>query len=458
MAVLLLSATICAAQTLTESERTHHNAFSSVPKELTLDGKPYMAVVEYNYDADKSAMGIYSSFGPDGAVQKFDVPNTLSSDTYYEKVTGYTEKVVINDKFYDYMGDKTSYRDSSFQAIEEGIRNAYGYPDWFRITEFVDADGDTAYYGNDYRRYAGDSTQCFYEYEKYGKLYPNEFFTVDTAGFLRHCHFFHYEIEYDFGNATWVKDLDYCRKTWDGYNEYDCMVMGFGFQNLDESFYPNSNIAVSQNIFNDDSEWEYLLVDLENHREYGDAQNGFVDGIIRRPVYQTSIVKGYIIMNSKGNRLLYIPVPDKDGQHTLSAQIRLVSVIDGVIYINAHEVVYHGSLDSIGYYGHSYDQCESIYAIEPNTTGIQSITRRVVGRMSIGTTVVDKGNSLDINVSEPLQGENIVISNMTGQVMNQTPVGSSEHISIETSSYPKGIYNVTLQNGSTPENQRIIIK
>ena len=74
---ILLTVTICSAQTLTQSERTYHNAFAPVPKELTLDLKPYMAVVEYDFDSDKSSMGIYSSFGPDGAVLKFDIPNTF---------------------------------------------------------------------------------------------------------------------------------------------------------------------------------------------------------------------------------------------------------------------------------------------------------------------------------------------------------------------------------------------
>ena len=458
MAGMLLMATICTAQTLSESDRTHHNAFSSVPKELTLDGKPYMAVVEYDFDSDKSSMGIYSSFGPNGAILKFDVPNNLSSATYYEKVTGYIENVVIKDKFYDFMGDQTSYKDSSLQAIEDGIKTAYGYPDWFHITEFTDPDGETGYYGNDYRRYSGDSTRFFYQYDKYGKMYPEEFFTLDTAGILRHCHFFHYEIEYDFDDATWAKDLDYTRKIWSDFDEYDCRVQDFVFQNLDKSFYPNTNIVLSQNIFNDDSAWEYVLADVDYHLEYGDAQKGYEDEIVRRPVYQTSIVKGFAIMNSDGDGLLYVHVPDKQGDHTLSADIRLVSIMDGVIYINTHDVVYHGFLDSIGYYGRRYDQYESMYAIKPNTTGIQSISRRVVSRMSIDATAVDKGNSLGIHVYEPAQGDNIVISSMSGQILNQTPLSNAEHISIETSAYPKGVYNVTLQGNSNPENQRIIIK
>ena len=455
MAGVLLMTTFSIAQTLTQSERTRHNVFSSVPKELTLDGKPYMAALEYNLDADKSGIGIYSSFGPEGAILKCNVPNTFSPDTYYEKATGYTEKVIIIDKFFDYMGDKTSYRDSSLQAIEKGIKRAYGYPEGFKITEFTDADDETGYYGNDYRRYDGDSTKYFYEYEKYGKLYPIEYFALDTAGLLRHCHFFHYEKEYDFSNATWVKDLSYTKQVMGDYNEYVCLIQDFRFQNLDESFFPNSNIFVSQNIFNKDSEWEFILIDAENYREYGNAQGRFEDEAVRRPVYQKPIIKGYIIMNSNGDQILYIPVPDKDDEHTVGTEIKQVSVMDGIAYINVFEAVYHGSLEDMS---RNYDQCETMYAIDLTKTGVQSISRRIVNRMNIDATAVSQGNSIGINVAGPADGDNIVISSMGGQIINQTPLGNSEHISIETSAYPKGVYNVTLQSNSAAENQRVMIK
>lgn len=455
MAGLLLTATICAAQTLTESERTHHNAFSTVPKELSLDAKPYMAVVEYDLDSDKSSMGIYASFGPDGSVLKFDVPNVPSADSYFEKVSGYQESVVIRNKFYDRMDYQNTYKDSSLLVIEAGVKRAYGYKDGFHLTEFTDPDGEKGYYGNDYSRYDGDSTRCFYEYEKYGKMYPMEFFVVDTAGILMHCHFFNYEMAYDFTNATWVKDLDYTRSYWSGYNEYSCMVQSVRFQNMDDSFFPNSNITASQNIFNKDKDWEYILIDFENYQQYETPQDWFEDGVVRRRVNQIPVFKNYIIMSSDGKQLLSIPIPDKADEHTISAEIEFISVMNGIIYLNTREIVRYGSLDS---YSYTYDNCESMYAIEPQTTSVQTVSRKTVSRMSIDASAVSQGNSLGIHVAEPADGDNIVISSMAGQVINQTPVGSSEHISIETSSYPKGIYNVTLQNGSTPENRRIIIK
>ena len=92
------------------------------------------------------------------------------------------------------------------------------------------------------------------------------------------------------------------------------------------------------------------------------------------------------------------------------------------------------------------------------SVGVQSITRRAVKRMNIDVTAVSKGDHLGIYVSEPAQGENIVVSSMSGQMINQTPLGDTEHVSIETSAYPKGMYNVTLQGKSAHENQRVIIK
>ena len=129
--------------------------------------------------------------------------------------------------------------------------------------------------------------------------------------------------------------------------------------------------------------------------------------------------------------------------------------MDGIAYINVFEAVYHGSLEDMS---RNYDQCETMYAIDPTKTGVQSISRRVVNRMNIDATAVSQGNSIGINVAGPADGDNIVISSMGGQIINQTPLGNSEHISIETSAYPKGVYNVTLQSNSAAENQRVMIK
>ena len=59
--------------------------------------------------------------------------------------------------------------------------------------------------------------------------------------------------------------------------------------------------------------------------------------------------------------------------------------MDGIIYINVYEAVYHGSLENMG---RNYNQCETMYAIDPTKTGIQSISRRVVNRMNIDATAV----------------------------------------------------------------------
>ena len=137
----------------------------------------------------------------------------------------------------------------------------------------------------------------------------------------------------------------------------------------------------------------------------------------------------------------------------------MVSVMDGVIYINVKETVYHGSLESSNFnVGMYLDECETMYALNPDATGVKSISRKKVNRMNVNVTAVNQGNSLDIHIAEPEQGENVVVSSMSGQVINQTPLGNAEHISIGTGSYSKGVYNVTLHGNSDTENARIIIK
>ena len=79
--------------------------------------------------------------------------------------------------------------------------------------------------------------------------------------------------------------------------------------------------------------------------------------------------------------------------------------------------------------------------------------------MVIRPNVIDQGNRLDIQVSASGQNDNITVSSMSGQVLDQTQVQEDNTASFETGAMPKGIYNVTLRgNGNQIENQRIIIK
>lgn len=265
-------------------------------------------------------------------------------------------------------------------------------------------------------------------------------------------HYFGYETVYDYSEAVWTKDLDYSRK--DGYEEFTCYLEPFIYQDLDNSVYPASEIYASQNIFNNDTKWEYMILNAEYYATRSDGRE-YPDGKIRRTVYNQTYFTSINIIDDEGRELLNIPLTGKEDEFTISINIKTVAIIDGFSYILTQEVVRKGAWES-NYYDHQlYD---GIYIIDPNKVEVKSISR-APSRMVIRPNVIDQGNRLDIQVSASGQNDNITVSSMSGQVLDQTQVQEDNTASFETGAMPKGIYNVTLRgNGNQIENQRIIIK
>ena len=145
----------------------------------------------------------------------------------------------------------------------------------------------------------------------------------------------------------------------------------------------------------------------------------------------------------------------KEDEFTISINIKTVATIDGFLYILTKEIVRKGAWENNYYDRQFYD---GIYIIDPNKVEVKSISR-APSRMVIRPNVIEQGNRLDIQVSASGQNDNITVSSMSGQVLDQTQVQEDNTASFETGAMPKGIYNVTLRgNGNQIENQRIIIK
>ncbi len=444
-ALLAISAITISAQTVQmEARMGSESTISPLPKELTNDGKAYMTVFDFDHNGKKSEIGIYESPGPQGIKLSIPIPLQESSDTYYQKAEGIVENVRFDKKFYDKFTDKdTTYTLSMIPEIEAFVRRLWGYGESFQLIEFFDADGMKALMGNNLR------DDQFYQFERYGRKYPYEFWGVSEDSCVCMYHFFGYYTELDTTNAVWTKDLDYSVEN--GYYQYEPNLEGFLYQDIDNSFYPTTTIYASQNIFNDDDNWEYLIADIELIPRFGD---GWIcdDWVIRRSVNQSRKYKGLKVMNSKGSQLAYISLPDEKDQITTYLRVNSVSVMNGLVYILTSEDVQQGS----GNYYH-WKTYEGVYVINPTTTQVMSISRSP-SRMGISPTVIEQGSRLDIHVSESTGNDNVTVSGMSGQVLESSVVKDGT-VSFDTSAMPKGIYNVTLRGKSgTPENQRIIIK
>lgn len=443
--LLAISAITISAQTVQmEARMGSESTISPLPKELTNDGKAYMTVFDFDHNGKKSEIGIYESPGPQGIKLSIPVPLQESSDTYYQKAEGIVENVRFDKKFYDKFTDKdTAYTISMIPEIEAFVRRLWGYGESFQLIEFFDADSMKALMGNNLR------DDQFYQFERYGRKYPYEFWGVSEDSCVCMYHFFGYYTELDTSNAVWTKDLDYSVEN--GYYQYEPNLEGFLYQDIDNSFYPTTTIYASQNIFNDDDYWEYLIADIELTPRFGD---GWIcdDWIIRRSVNQSRKYKGLKVMNSNGTQLAYISLPDEKDEKTTYLRVNSVSVMNGLVYILTSEDVQQGS----GNY-YNWKTYEGVYVINPTTTQVMSISR-APSRMGISPTVIEQGSRLDIHVSESTGNDNVTVSGMSGQVLESSIVKDGT-VSFDTSAMPKGIYNVTLRGKSgTPENQRIIIK
>ena len=318
------------------------------------------------------------------------------------------------------------------------------YPIYGQPSYYIDLP-DTIISGYEYDFYWG--------YNKYGKKYPRILFAINGNGYLT-VYNVNYRNETDYTNAIWVKDPDYYRYSEDKY--FRANAASFMYMNVDQSYYPTANIAISQNLFNVDDNWEYLSFDYE----LVPRDTGWIftdeDGIYRREINRSYSYKGIKIMNNAGRQLAYLPIPNEQGEVTRYIYVESVSVLNGLVDIITEEDYYK---ISDGYNdNYNYKSAQGIYVIDPTNTSVQSISR-APARMGVSPTVIEKGERLNIQVSESGIDDNITISSMSGQIMNSSNVREGQSVLVDTSVLPKGIYNVTLRGlGNPTENQRIIIK
>ena len=339
-------------------------------------------------------------------------------------------------------GDESRYKNIVKEFyLPTGEKAYYAVRDYFK--EYCELHGlnYNEYYVRNY--YDG----YFLKYEEFGTRYPYYFFMIDDEGHLVD-YYANYRIERDYSNATWEIDPDYGSGI-----SYKPNVGQFVYLNIDKSFYPTTPIIISQNLFNDDDNWEFLSFDVQFIPSDTSDIYYYDDGAERRRIIMKTVYQGIKIMNSEGTQLGYLPVQNKSDEYTKKIELGYVSVLNGLVYIQTEE---EAITNKHGYETEKY--YEGIYAIDPKDASVHTISRSL-SRMNLNSTVIDQGERLDIQISESGKNDNLTISSMSGQVINSSPVKEDNSISVNTGAMPKGIYNVTLRgNGNPTENQRIIIK
>lgn len=443
---LLVSTQATVAQNVLSSDRIY-GSFEAVPKEITADGKSYMAVFSSEYFEEYSNLTIAAS--PTEIVARIEVPNIDFSGIYIQQAIG-GEAIIVSYFYWEELLNELS--PSNISDIESFLRSSYMLRNDESLVEFTDLYGHRSFYGNYYSE--------FWNEEQYGKEYPNSYFYLTDEGNLMRVGV-RYAINIDSSTATWEFDEEKTREY--GYNMNKvCPIMTFIYQDVDNSFYPTANIYASQNIFNTDDSWEFVVADIAYEEipsediwldEYASEQ------IFYRIVYKIPVLTGYKILNQSGNLVAYcrIPYDMENDKFTFSTQGFSIMKINGNLYMTTFEYL---SQDFESYYEYFYDgaegfmeECTGLYIIDPSTSNVKAVSR-IANRM----TVSGKSNSsLNINVDTPVKNEVIMLTDMTGRTISKTPAVGT--LTIDTGNLPTGTYNITLgEDGTVRENIKILIK
>ena len=85
---------------------------------------------------------------------------------------------------------------------------------------------------------------------------------------------------------------------------YEPTLLSFEYRDVDNSYYPTSKVMISQNLFNSDDKWEYIVADVDFLDTPDQGSESSKDDMTYRHITRIKVIKGFKIMNQDGTGLL----------------------------------------------------------------------------------------------------------------------------------------------------------
>ena len=271
-----------------------------------------------------------------------------------------------------------------------------------------------------------------------GLTYPTEYFVL--RGNLIFEIYVRYKPLYDEADAVWTNMGD--EQDWDRYFEplsFEFASFGTGT----EGNYLDVDICATQTLFNDDEAWEYLV---PVQKENSTIQNVRVDEVttegivVYRTVRKGMKTTAINVVSENGTVLASIPFSGE-----LSKDYLQVFLLEGTIFFQ------------LGLYGNnSSEYYDYLYRYDKQGGDLDKVA--AVRRSNRFATI--EGDRLDVNLEDADANGNLLLTNSLGKVLHSEKVQRGKgSASINTSSLPEGIYNITLmQRGKVRKNQKMLIK
>jgi len=383
-----------------------------VPAELTTNGKPVV------YTKLDNVITIYD--------ENFNVAKKIELNENYTNST-LTEEAIVQPTGVKVVKEPTTSEApewaksvdvstiTSAEQFAQAMQSAEypeGYVGFSRYRGFVD------YNGNFCCR-----TDSYYNDFNHDSKYPVGSYYCLVNGII--LSYYHnqsdYEWDYSVEGAEWTEVSNYSYGSGGfGYSKYT---------NFDNNLYFDDNYYITQNLFNSDDAWEYIVPFGSTETTVSYSVNQVTDAGLQ--IYRkTSVsfrVEGYRVMSDNGKVVLETPMYIVHNEFWR---------INGEVYL------------CIGRY--------ALYRLNELSSAIQQLEASERGEAFVK---VANGN-IDLQLSDDDTDSQVVLTDMGGQTVGRRRIAKGEtSASIDSGLIGKGVYNVSIQRGGQVlKSQNVLVR
>ena len=437
LSLSVLSLVMCAsapAQSLTLND----GGISVIPADVTVNGIPVIGVIE-----NRSPISRISLYDNDMEVSKvIDVSLEERISSCWNEVTDtlYPTKVVpgepyLRPGFGTVWMPETVILDSipDPDSLAVVVQSVYGGPD----SKFV------GWYDSAGRMSCCDYSDSwnFWKYDTYGDRYPYHYRCVIDGQLWDYIQPYGYDYPTD--NVTWNRY---------GETVYDTAYVAVEplfFMNYDSNSLPASDgLYLSQNLFNDDSKWEYVVPIMEQYQRIIDQPYESIESpetrmVMHRSGYTADRCIGFRIVSEDGSVIAEI----KNGHNAFDMTLESVVQVAGNICLLVYEDIY----DTDG----TYARYQTLYLYDKRATSVKPVS--TVRRQERFAKAAD--GKVEINVPEDMTDSDVMLSNMAGQTAAGCHLEAGQtQTTINAAQLSHGVYTVMIsRQGRVLGSQKLLV-
>lgn len=289
-----------------------------------------------------------------------------------------------------------------------------------------------------YARYYEDT---FFDYSRFGQSFVRHYYKVENGIIYEVIRYFDYN--YEVLDALYSDSWNW-QKVGDSWTETtDYEIAEFDVFDLDngDGAYDRESQIISQNLFNNDDKWEFVLIPNAISYEVVDGFLTNEDGYIYLERRQTTSDDDcdMLVINQDGTVLNKIKFDGRMDDEDFD-----VLRMDGKTYLK------------VTIEDENYDDWDCLYLYDNLGNGVQKVAS---GRVKVSPAIVNRGEGVDVELDAKAKNSSVTVTSVDGKVLMVQPVNDHNQMRIDTSRLSKGLYNVTVrEQGKAHKTERFIVK